>query len=126
MISLNGVTLSPDLVILDEFAETAAMQSVKRTLDGGVVIQTMPISGGTVLKLGSVEVSGGISGYFSRAQIQQIKSLEQSANSVILVYGTRSYTVIVLAGGVAVQPVLDRPDIADTDWYTGSITLLVV
>lgn len=126
MISLNGVTLSEDLLWTNEFDYRAISQQDDTTVLGRRIISTLPIQGGREIILSSVRSGNRFTGYYTRTQIQEIKSLEKNGTTVVFIYESQTFNVIIKSGSVKVTPIIARPNQEDEDWYTGSITLLEV
>ena len=125
-ITLNGVTLSSNLVWRGEFDAPAAGQSVAMTIGGRQVIQTAPIDGARTVVLEATDMGDKYKGVFTRAQVQAIKALEAAGTTVTFVYGTQSLSVVVAAGGVQVYPLIDSNEPGADDEYLGTVTLLEV
>lgn len=126
MITLNGVTLSDDLIWEDEFGHAEVSQNVQRTVLGNAVISSFPKTGGKTITLTSRVSGNEYSGYFTRTQIEAFKVLEQNSIPVSFVYEGQNFTVIVQSGGVNVQPLIARPNQENIDEYSGSITLITI
>lgn len=126
MISLNGVTLSEDLLWSNEFDTPAISQNIQRTILGVQIIQNMPIVGGRVVNLVAVVNGSEYFGFFTRSQIQEFKLLEQSGSSVVFHYEGQEFNVVIQTGGVQVQPLLPRPNQDTADLYSGTLILIEV
>jgi len=68
MIILDGIDLPQDLLWSDEWAQARVAQTIKRTLDGGVVVFYGQITGGLPITLESQPDAG----WLSRAQVQAL------------------------------------------------------
>lgn len=123
MISLNGVPLSNDLYWDNEFTEPLISQQEERTVLGNSILITMPLSGGRDIRLKAYRSGSIIQGYFTYAQIQQFRVLEQSGQQVVLIYESTTLNVVVKAGGVGVIPHIERPNPDSTDYYSGTLLL---
>jgi len=123
MISIGGVVLSNDLIWANEFDTPVAAQSIVSTLGGNDIIQEMAISSGREIVLSNQSISGGISGYFTKAQAKQLKVIEGTIGSTTFIYEDQTIQVKILAGMVNLRPVIARPDQEDGDWYSGSVTM---
>lgn len=123
-ITLNGVTLSSNLVWRGEFDSPSATQSIGLTIGGRQVIQSAPIDGARTIVLEATDLGDKYKGFFTRAQVEAIKALEAAGTLVDLVYGTQAMTVVVAAGGVQVYPLVDSNEPGATDEYLGTITLI--
>jgi len=126
MISLNGVTLSEDLIWENEFDNPAISQNIQRTLLGSLVIQSMPLVNGRSINL--VAVSDGTSyfGFFTREQVIEFKRIEQSGSTVVFHYEGTNYNVKIRSSGVQVSPLIARPNQVDSDLYIGTLNLIEV
>ena len=122
-ITLNGVTLSDDLLWTNEYDHAEVTQTQQRTVGGALVISSFTKTAGKEIHLESVRSGESFSGYFTRTQVEQFKALETSVTPVTFVYKSQTFTVIVQAGGVRVQPWLPRPDQENTDYYSGTLIL---
>jgi len=80
MITLDGITLPPGLLWPDEFAATRVAQSVRRTLDGGLVVYYGQLTAGVPITLRSEPDCG----WFTRAQIEQLALRAASPGGVYL------------------------------------------
>ena len=123
MTSLNGVTLSEDLLWSNRYSEPSAILSVRQTIGGRAIFQQAQFTNGKDIILGTVSVSGGFSGLFTKEQIEGIKVLETSGQVVPFVYEDFSALVIVVPGSINVEPLIPRPNSASADYFSGSITL---
>ena len=126
MISLNGVTLSDDLIWENEFDSPVISQNTQRTILGNLIIQSLPINKGRTINLTAVTEGDVYFGYFTRLQIINFKSLEQLGLTVVFHYEGTDYDVRVQAGGVQVTPLIPRPNQDVTDLYSGVLTLIEV
>lgn len=122
MITLGGVTISDDMYLSG--LESSKMVSVdqRRTIDGVSFVRLKPMIGGRALSLGSQNGGGSIQGFWELSTIEQIKSLELQAQSVILDYRGTQYTVFIV--GTDFQPFLQFEIEGPTKKFTGSVSLL--
>jgi hypothetical protein len=125
-ITLDGTTLSSNLVWRGEFDSPAAAQSVQVTIGGRTVVQQASLDGGRTVVLEATDLGDKYKGVFTRAQVQAIKALEASGAAVALVYGSQTLQVVVAAGGVQVYPLIDSNEPGADDEYLGTITLIEV
>lgn len=123
-ISIGAVILSDDLIWENEFEDASIGQGINITILGNVVITTNPLTGGRTVELTARETGGAIYGYFTRSQIQTIKSYEADGTVVLFTYGVQSFNVVIKAGGVSVKPLLPKEGQGYDDYYTGTIILL--
>jgi len=126
MITLNGVTLSEDLLWENEFDNPTISQNIKRTLLGVQIVQNMPLVGGRVINLSAIASGSEYSGFFTRSQIQEFKNLEEAGMSVVFHYEGQEFNVVVQAEGVQVQSLIPRPNHDTTDLYSGTLILIEV
>lgn len=126
MISLNGETLSEDLIWENEFDNPAISQNTQRTILGNLVIQNLPLSKGRSINLVAVASGNSYEGFFTRTQIIEFKALEQAGSTIVFHYEGTDYDVKIQAGGVQVAPLQPRPNHEDTDLYSGQIILIEV
>lgn len=124
MISLNGVTLSEDLIWENEFDSPAISQNTQRTILGNLVIQNLPLSKGRTINLVANSDGNSYEGFFTREQIIEFKVLEQSGADITFHYEGTDYNVKIQAGGVQVTPLIPRPNQAIGDLYSGTLILI--
>ncbi len=125
-ITLDGVTLSPDLIWANKYESPTIGQSVITTLGGGTVVQTMPVTSGTVIKLTAQQRGSKHYGYYTTQQLDDIQTIETSGTSVVFTYDTETLTVIVITGSISVTPFLAQESQPAADYWGGSISLLVI
>lgn len=126
MISLNGKTLSDDLLWTNRYSEPSAILSMKRTISGTAIIQKAQFSGGITIIIGSVSIASGYSGWWTKTQIEAIKILELSGDQVAFKYEGQSFQVIVVPGSIKVDPLISRPNSEDDDVFVGAISLITI
>lgn len=125
-ITLNDVILDDDLIWSNEFDIVKLEQTIQRTVMGSVVISNFPTQNGNEIILEATQSGSTFSGYFTRAQVKEFKILEEAVTPVVFDYNGQVFDVIVKAGGVQVTPWVSRPDHDDTDFYTGTLTLVTL
>ncbi len=126
MITLNGETLSEDLIWENEFDNPAISQNTQRTILGNLVIQNLPLSKGRTINLVAVASDSSYEGFFTRSQIIEFKFLEQAGSTIVFHYEGTDYDVKIQAGGVQVTPLIPRPNQAVGDLYSGQLILIEV
>lgn len=124
MISINGVTLSNDLILDGEFDEAEVSLSVTHTLGGRPVFDAMALEGGLTYTLSATGDGGRYSGYFTRAQVVELQALRTSAATVVFIHESKTLSIKVL--DVKVRPNVARPNQVDADEYVGSVTIITV
>lgn len=125
-ITLNSIALSEDLIWSNEFDYEDITQTIERTVGGSLIISNFAKNEGREIVLEAVNNGNTFTGYFTRLQVKNFKVLEKEATTVVFEYNGQVFSVIVKSGGVAVTPLMPRPDHEDTDYYTGTLTLLTV
>jgi hypothetical protein len=125
-ISLNAVTLSSDLLWVNEFQSPRIGQSIMTTIGGETVVHTDPLVGGREVTLSAERRGNAIYGFYTRQQILDIETLEQNGSIVPFVYGTQFFNIIVKAGSIRVEALLPAVNQGYDDYYIGQITLLEV
>lgn len=126
MITLNGVTLSEDLLWDGEFDNPVISQNVQRTLLGVQIIQNMPIVGGRIVSLVAISNGSEYQGFYTRSQIQEFKALEEAGTPIVFHYEGQEFNVVIQAGGIQVQPLIPRPNQDVADLYSGTLILIEV
>jgi len=124
-ITLDGIAL-PDLIWEGEFEWTSVAASSEMTLGGRPIVWEAPLQAGRAIDLVATESQG----WLTRAQVQALMQRASQAGWVgILDYEGTQYRVRFRnedAPAVDVQPLIPRPNPADTDYYTGRIKLMEV
>ncbi len=107
IITLNGITLPPDLVWSDEFAPWAVEQTTEWSLSGALMLQD-----GLKLKGRPVTLSGGPNAaWCDRSVLEQIVALQSQRSAMTLVYGTQTLSVRFAAPKAwDAKPVIDYAD----------------
>ena len=123
-VSIGGITLSDDLRLRGIKNQSLALMSVRRTMGGRVVIQTLRMEAGRPLVLEAFRDGNATYGYFTGSQIDQICALRDASTEVTLVHHLGTFQVIVTA--VDVEDIKGVADPASTDEYSGTITLIEV
>ncbi len=126
MISLNGVTLSEDLIWANEFDNPVIAQNTQRTILGNLVIQQMPVVKGRIINLLAVASGDSYEGFFTKTEVIEFKSLEQQGVTMVFSYEGSVHNVKIQAGGVQVTPLIPRPNQAVGDLYSGTLILIEI
>jgi hypothetical protein len=77
MISINGIELSNDLLLENEFDEGEASIVVNHTLGGRAITDTIPMEGGRSFVLIAVGEAATYTGFFTRAQVKQLQAIRK-------------------------------------------------
>lgn len=124
-VSLNGITLNPSIIWVDEFSYSPVAQKVTPTLDGGFVVYARPSPGNRPITLVAVEDQG----WFTRAMVIAVKELEKvPLGQFPLIIGTQSFNVMFRseeAPAFSVSPLIPRSEAVDGDYFIGTLKLFV-
>lgn len=91
MITLDTLSLPADLIWHDEYSFRSVLQSVRRTLDGGVVVFHSPAAAGQEITLQSTEQSGWV----RKSVVDALRALADIPGQVMtLTLRGRAYTVV--------------------------------
>lgn len=125
-ITLDGVTLNPNMVWLERGQTLEVAQSMRYTLGGRPVFQVGTLLAGIPITLEATDDHGWI----TRAVWQQIvaKALIPGAQYVLQFDGV-SYPVMFRAHdapAVDMQPIVPRVTHEDSDYFIGQIKLVTV
>lgn len=120
MVTLGGITLSPDLALrgLDDLTPIA--QNFRHTLMGGVVVLQLAISAGHELALVADDNSGG---YLTHKQAEDIRALLGAGAPVVLNHPRGTYEVMIKQ--VTWEPLVEYDDVEDDDEGFGTIALII-
>jgi len=121
-ITLGGVTISDDMYLSGLEANSQVAVEQQRTIDGISFVRVKPAPGGRVFSLGTQSRGGATQGIWDWSVIEQIKTLELLAQSVILTYRGTSYTVYIT--GTDFTPLLQFEVEGPTKKFTGTVSLL--
>jgi hypothetical protein len=125
-IQLDTVILPDDLDWTDEFESQSVSQTVRRTLDGGIVVYNGQNENGRSITL----VSGDGSGWATRAIVKDVAALAAvPGGQYVLIIRGETFNVIFRHNDVPAfdsRPVVPFSDPTDTDFYTLSIKLITV
>jgi hypothetical protein len=124
MISINGIELSNDLLLENEFDDGEASIVVNHTLGGRAITDTMPMEGGRSFVLMAVGEAAAYTGFFTRAQVKQLQAIRKARQTVSFIY--EDQTFLVKIADIKVRPNVGRPNMEDDDEYTGTITLVEI
>ncbi len=94
-ITLGALEISDNMYLAG--LESARLVSVEQlwTIEGNSVVRSKPLNGGRKLTLGSQNQSGVTQGIWCQEDIEQIQTLEQLAQSLVLNYRGTNYNVII-------------------------------
>ncbi len=124
--SLDGISLPDGLVWTDEFAHAAVAQSVKRALDGSLVVFYGGIPSGREITLASEPDAG----WFTREQVEAIELRARSPGAVLpLMLRGQSWLVMFRyhqAPAFEATPLIPRVNPAPGDFYLGTLKLMTL
>jgi len=122
-IILGGVTLSPHLLWVDEFAFQPVVQSVKRTLGGGFIAYTGGLVGGRPITLASEDDQG----WLPRTQVDALQAMADIPGNVMqLLIGIQTFSVIFRheePPAFRAEPLIFRVDAPAGDYFLVNIKL---
>ena len=119
-VSIGAIVLSDHLLLPGVKNLPSRAGSVRQTISGKIIDQTIPIGAGTQLVL----TDPGDFGLFSGTQIDAVNNLRATREQVVFVHHVGSWTVVVDEVDVIQSDGFADPGVDDT--YYGTITLLVV
>lgn len=115
-VTLGGLTLS-DHLTLDGIDVAPVRASQRRTLAGRPITQSAPAPGGRTLVLSGEH-------HWTYAQAAALRTLAALAAPVALVHHRGAFTVLITA--IELEPSIAYANPGDSDWLSGSVTLLEV
>ena len=126
MITLDGITLPAGLLWSDEFAVTRVAQTVRRTLDGSVVVFYGELRAGLPITLESEPDAG----WLTRAQIEALALRASSPGGVYpLVLRGQTWTVMFRhqdAPAFEAKPLVSVANPQAGDFYIATLKLMTV
>jgi hypothetical protein len=121
-ITLGGITISDNMYLSGLETNKQVIVDKQRNIDGVAIVRVKPTPGGRELTLGTQNQGGAIQGIWEWSTIEQIKSLELLAQSVILNYRGTNYSVYIT--GTDLSPFLQFEIEGASKKFTGVINLL--
>ena len=126
MIVLDGISLPAGLVWSDEFAAAAVAQTIRRTLDGSMVVFFGPLQQGLPITLESLPDQG----WLTRAQVQAVKRRADGPGGVYLL-NPRGQTWQVMfrhheAPAFEATPLIPLANPGAGDFYLATVKLMTV
>jgi hypothetical protein len=126
MIQIDHVVLPDGLVWTDEFAAQAVAQTVRRTLDGSMVVFYGQTSGGLPITLESEPDAG----WMTRAQVEAVKLLADSPGGVFsLELRGKTYQVMFRhqdPPAFEAKPLIPLANPQPGDFYLATLKLMTV
>ena len=123
---LGTIELPDDLLWIDEFDWNPVAQEIDRTLTGGLIIQEQSKLYGRPVTLSGENNSGWV----TRATVNQVVTLSESANSTLSLTLPDSRVLSVIFdranGSIMAQPLFYSSNPALDDYYSITIRLLTV
>jgi len=124
MIQLGTMELHRGVFWENELSEALVAQDDFFDIDGGYSSQFMYVGdNGRTIQLVASGSDSGSRGMFTQAQLDYVKSLEASQETVQFIYGSKTLNVKVEANPLAVTPLRKMFGHVSTDIYYGTITL---
>lgn len=122
IVQLGAIELDDDLTLTGFESRPLRASSVRYLLDGGVVDQSVAISGGELV-LSADGQGNQIYGSFTLAQVEAINALRASRQVVSFTHHRGAWQVKVIGAEFAQVNELVNP--ASDQLYTGRVTLLI-
>lgn len=126
MISVGGMELHRGVFWSNEVGETQVAEEVFPDIDGVIVRQRGPLTGGQRIVLEAEGSDKGARGIFTRAQVDQFRVWELSGEQLTFIYGGITKTVVVPASPLSVVPLRKMYGHTSGDLYYGTVTLMEV
>lgn len=126
MIVFDGIQLPPGLLWSDEFAAQPVAQTVRRTLDGSVVVFYGQLQAGLPITLESESDAG----WLTRAQVEAI-ALRAASPGGVYSLTLRGQTFQVMfrhhePPAFEARPLINRADPQPGDFYLATLKLMTV
>ncbi len=126
MIVLDGISLPVDLLWSDEWAASTVAQTVRRTLDGGLVVFYGQMSGGVPITLESQPDAG----WLTRAQVETL-ALRAASPGGLYTLNLRGQTWQVMfrhhdAPAFEAKPLVQLANPQPGDFYLATLKLMTV
>jgi hypothetical protein len=118
-ITLDDITLPPDLIWVDEYAHTPVKQSVSVAVNGALIVEAAAQTKGRPITL----QGGDEAAWIDRTTLELLRVKQYQAGLIMaLDHNGTSYSVLfVQPGGIEAKPIIDYNVPVGEDWY--SITL---
>ena len=122
-ITLDSITLPPDLLWTDEYQYTPVKQSINTAVDGSLVIEAAAALTGRPITL----QGGDDYAWCSKATLELLR-LKQAQPGLVMTLTLLSvaHNVIFMQPGITAKPVLDYSNPEATDWYAVTLKFLEV
>jgi hypothetical protein len=129
-IVLGGITLSRDLIWVEQFQSFGVAQSVRRTLGGVPIIFSGTLTKGVPITLQAGSPNGSLIGVMKKSVVDSVMVLAATAGAIytLTINGT-SFDVIFRhedGNAVDMQPLLAQTSYDADDLMHGTIKLLTV
>lgn len=119
---IGSYTLHPGVLWVNELTAPAVAQQITRTILSNTHIYHNPITNREMI-IEAKDSGNRARGYFTREQVEYLRTAEQNGTTVVLQYRGVSYNTIVKAGGVQLSPKKEIESVSNEDFYTGTVTL---
>jgi hypothetical protein len=124
-ISLDSITLNPDMVWEEQFTSQSVVQSVKPLLGGSPVVFAGSTPKGHAFSLTAREVNGSLIGILRKSVVDDVLALAAVVGGqYVLTYNGTDYTVIILS--VEMAPIVAKVSYSDNDLMRGSLKFMTV
>jgi len=124
MITLDGISLTSDLLWIDEYAWTPVAQQVDIMSDGAVAVQEDAQLTGRLITL----IGGDTFGYVKKSVVDLVKAKADTPGlqMTLVLNDGRSFNVVFTGDRYNANPVADNSDPDADFYYTLSLYLMVL
>lgn len=123
-VSLGGISLDEGLRLEGVGNQPQVAASVRKTLGGRPVVQSIPVAAGRELLLEAYRGGESIRGYFTGSQFSALAALRDAAQAVTLVHHLGTFRVRILSLQLETVSGVSDPD--GSTIYIGTITMIEV
>jgi hypothetical protein len=125
-VTLNGVTLNPNMVWADRYSYASVTQEVLTTLAGTMVVYPNTLTKGRPITLEARDDQG----WLTKQQVDSMQALADTQGGIYtLVIGAETFTVMFRhqdAPALMMEPLIPRAVPVAGDYFVGTIKLMTV
>lgn len=96
------------------------------SFDGTVDVLSLPAQSKRMLVIEAVRNGSKIEGYFTRTQIEGMRSIADAGQATTLIHDRGTFTVLITGGFDTITPIINYRNPSSSARYVGAITLLEV